>query len=191
MVNERRKYGTFFVKFWSFYAREPLAFIGILMIIRPEHAADENAIFKLEAAAFKTDMEARLVDLLRADGDLTISLVAEDGGEIIGHIAMSPMEAPVRAMGLGPVAVRPDLQRQGVGSKLINAALDIAESQDIQAVFLLGHAAYYPRFGFSPELAAPFTSKYSSPNFMAKELEIGCLKGLTGKVDYAPAFSKI
>jgi len=125
-------------------------------------------------------------------GDLTISLVAEDSdGNIIGHIALSPMIAPVRALGLGPVAVRPDLQRQGIGSKLINAALDIARVEDIQAVFLLGHAEYYPRFGFRPELAAPFTSKYTSPNFMAKELEIGCLKDLVGKVDYAPGFSKI
>jgi len=145
----------------------------------------------VEAAAFETDMEARLVDLLRADGDLSISLVAEDAGAIIGHIALSPMMAPVRALGLGPVAVRPALQRQGIGSQLINAALDIAISQDIQAVFLLGHADYYPRFGFNPELAALFESKYTSPNFMAKELEIGCLKGLTGEVDYAPGFSKV
>ena len=161
------------------------------MIIRPEQPEDISAIFNVEAAAFETNTEARLVDILRADGDLSISLVAEDENGIFGHIAMSPMQAPVRTLGLGPVAVRPDFQRQGIGSQLIEAALDIAKDQDIQAVFLLGHAEYYPRFGFSPELAAPFTSPYSGPNFMATELETGCLAGKTGKVDYAPGFSKI
>ena len=161
------------------------------MKIRPERRDDIEAIFEIEASAFETDMEARLVDILRSDGDLTVSLVAEKDGEIIGHIALSPMEAPVRTMGLGPVAVRPDLQRKGIGSKLIREALNIAREDNVQAVFLLGHAEYYPRFGFSPELAAPFTSPFSGPNFMAKELEVGCLAGKTGKVEYAPGFSKI
>ncbi|NNC38471.1 MAG: N-acetyltransferase [Acidimicrobiales bacterium] len=161
------------------------------MIIRTERPDDISAIFQVEAAAFETDMEARLVDILRGDGDLTVSLVAENDGEIVGHIALSPMQGPVRTMGLGPVAVRPDLQKRGIGSKLINAALDIARNMDIQAVFLLGHAEYYPRFGFSPELAAPFTSPFAGPNFMAKELEKDCLKDKTGKVEYAPGFSKI
>ena len=161
------------------------------MIIRPEHPIDIPHIFDVNASAFKTNMEARLVDILRADGDLTVSLVAEDDGKIIGHIALSPMQAPVRTMGLGPVAVRPNLQKQGIGSKLINAALKIAKADGIQAVFLLGHADYYPRFGFSSDLAAPFTSPFQGPNFMAKELETGCLTGLTGKVEYASGFSKI
>ena len=161
------------------------------MIIRPEQPDDVKNIFKVEISAFPTDTEARLVDILRADGDLSISLIAEDEGEIIGHIALSPMQAPVRTLGLGPVAVLPKLQKTGIGSKLIEAALEIAKNQKIQAVFLLGHPEYYPCFGFSPELAAPFTSPYASPNFMVKELEAGCLTGKIGKVDYAPGFSKI
>lgn len=161
------------------------------MKIRPEKPEDIDLIFAVEEAAFETDMEARLVNILRDEGDLTISLVAEQDDEIIGHIALSPMQAPLRALGLGPVAVRPDLQRTGIGSKLIEAGLNIARHQGTQAVFLLGHADYYPRFGFSPELAAPFTSPFAGPNFMAKELENGCLKGREGKVEYASAFSKI
>lgn len=163
----------------------------IFMIIRPETPSDIAHVYNVTAAAFSTNMEARLVDILRADGDLCISLIAESDGEIIGHIALSPMQAPVRALGLGPVAIRPAFQNREIGSKLIKAALKIARNGRIQVVFLLGHAKYYPRFGFSADLAAPFSSPFAGPNFMAKEPEFGCLANRVGKVDYAPAFSRI
>jgi len=161
------------------------------VLIRAETKQDIEVIHDVTVSAFDTDAEARLVTYLRDDGDLTISLVAEVEGRIVGHIALSPMTAPVKTLGLGPVSVRPKHQNGGIGSALIRKSIDLAKQDGYQAIFLLGHAHYYPRFGFSPALAEGFISPYASPNFMALELEPGCLSEKGHRVDYAPGFSKI
>ncbi|HEY4839760.1 MAG TPA: N-acetyltransferase, partial [Candidatus Acidoferrales bacterium] len=89
------------------------------MLIRDEERADIPAVRKIVEEAFLQPAEARLVDRLRADGDAVISAVAVDAEQIVGHIMFSRMTAPIRALGLAPVAVKPSLQGNGIGSELI------------------------------------------------------------------------
>ncbi|MGZ8347915.1 MAG: GNAT family N-acetyltransferase, partial [Allosphingosinicella sp.] len=96
------------------------------VILRPEQPADRAAIAALVEHAFGQPDEARLITRLRADGDLILSLVADDEGTILGHVALSLMTAPFRALGLAPVAVAPGHQRQGIAAALIREALDRA-----------------------------------------------------------------
>ncbi len=160
------------------------------MHIRPETAADIDAIHALTEAAFGQPEEARLVDMLRADGDAALSLVSEEDSQIIGHILFSPMAAPVRTLGLGPLSVAPSHQKQGIGAQLIRHGLLLAQKQGWQASFVLGNPAYYSRFGYSVDLAKGFTNQFAGPYFMALELAAGALK-TPFAVSYAPAFSKL
>ncbi|WP_422048964.1 GNAT family N-acetyltransferase [Shimia sp.] len=160
------------------------------MHIRPETAADIDAIHSLSEAAFGQPEEARLVDMLRAEGDAALSLVAEEDGHIIGHVLFSPMAAPVRTLGLGPLSVAPDHRKQGIGAALVRHGLAQAQREGWQASFVLGNPAYYSRFGYSVELAKGFTNQFAGPYFMALELAAGALK-TPFAVSYAPAFSKL
>lgn len=158
--------------------------------IRDEEPADIAAIHRVVEAAFQQSMEADLVDRLRADGDAVISLVAEEDGEIVGHVLFSPMSAPFPALGLAPVSVLPGRQNQGIGSVLIREGLKRAESRGCRVVFVLGEPAYYRRFGFDPALAAGFASPYAGPYLMALALD-GKMPAERGRVDYAPAFAAL
>src|SRR6202030_3395229 len=97
-------------------------------------------------AAFGRRDEAQLVDRLRADGDLIISLVALDGREIVGHVLLSRMIASFPALALAPLAVLPSRQRSGIGGRLIRAALESAAAASWRAAFVLGDPHYYRRF---------------------------------------------
>lgn len=132
------------------------------MQIRQERPRDAATIRALTDAAFKgmpfsDQTEARVIDALRAAGALTLSLVATQGGEIIGHVAFSPVRINGEAgdwYGLGPVSVRPDHQRTGIGQALIREGLQRLVSTGAGGCVLLGDPAYYRRFGFEndPEL---------------------------------------
>lgn len=159
--------------------------------IRPESQGDGDAIHALTAAAFGKDDEARLVDMLRASGDSVISLVAADGGNIVGHVLFSKMQTPARTLGLGPVSVAPGRQKQGIGSALIRAGLEQAKAEGWQAVFVLGNPVYYTRFGFRVEAAAKFSTPYPKQYFMAQELVPGALASMSGAADYAAAFGQL
>jgi putative acetyltransferase len=161
------------------------------MIVRDETPADIDAIRAVEEAAFPGPDEAWLVDHLRVDGDVVYSLVAVEDDIVVGHILFSPMVAPFRALGLGPVAVRPDRQRSGIGRRLIEAGLAQAEADGWQAVFLLGNPDFYERFGFSVDLASGFTSPYTEPHWMVLPLGGEPLPVLTGPIAYAPAFAAL
>jgi len=161
-------------------------------MIRPERPDDFDVIRELNRAAFNGDDEARLVDRLRSDGLVVASLVAEHAGELIGHICFS--ELPIRtangsiaAVSLAPMAVRPGRQRTGVGSRLVRAGLEACRATHA-AVLVLGHADYYPRFGFSAELARRIASPFSGPSWMVLELKPGALAGIEGSVQYPAAF---
>ncbi|YBV95321.1 N-acetyltransferase [Phyllobacteriaceae bacterium JZ32] len=158
--------------------------------VRDEEPADIAAIHRVVEAAFQQSMEADLVDRLRADGDAVISLVAEEDGEIVGHVLFSPMSASFPALGLAPVSVLPGRQNQGIGSMLIREGLKQAESRGCRVVFVLGEPAYYRRFGFDPALAAGFDSPYAGPYLMALPLN-GKMPAERGRVDYAPAFAAL
>ena len=157
------------------------------MIIRGEKQADSKAIYKLVTAAFRRPDEAVLIDRLRSDGGCVISLVTAEGDELVGHILFSRMTAPFRALGLGPVSVKPSRRCAGIGSLLIRTGLDRARGAGWQAVFVLGDPKFYGRFGFDPALARGFMSRYSGPHLMALALgrELPTREGL---IEYASAF---
>ena len=164
-----------------------------MIAIREETPEDFPAIREVNALAFGTAEEAELVDRLRADGDVLVSLVACDGGDVVGHILFSalPIETAgrtVRAAALAPMAVRPERQRQGFGSALVRRGLEACRALGVEAVVVLGHPAYYPRFGFSAETARHLEAPFSGPAFMALELTPGALDGVSGRVRYPPAF---
>ena len=126
------------------------------MIIRHEMADDVPAIRAVTAAAFKgmlysSGTEATIVDALRDAGVLTLSLVAEKQGRIVGHVAFSPVTINGEAgrwFGLGPVSVEPAEQRHGIGQALIREGLERLRATGAEGCVLLGDPAYYRRFGF-------------------------------------------
>ncbi|MGB7405619.1 MAG: N-acetyltransferase [Pacificimonas sp.] len=134
-------------------------------IIRPERSEDSQAIHALTKAAFAPMLfaggnEPDIVDALRDAGALTLSLVAEQGGEIVGHVAFSPMTSDDGAEGwcaLGPVSAAPDRQKQGIGRALIEAGLDELRAKGAAGCALTGNPLYYRRFGFevTPDICPP------------------------------------
>jgi putative acetyltransferase len=126
------------------------------VLIRNETDADINAITEVTVAAFKTldisnHTEQFIIEALRAAGALTISLVAEKGGRVVGHIAFSPLkisDGTQNWYGLGPVSVLPEYQRQGIGKALIAEGLHRLKDRGAQGCCLVGHPEYYKKFGF-------------------------------------------
>jgi putative acetyltransferase len=162
--------------------------------VRPEVAADHEAIRHVNRLAFDQDEEGRLVDALREGGWLRVSLVAERAGRVVGHILFSDLpiltgDGTVPALALAPLAVLPEFQRQGIGSALVRRGLDECRQQGHKIVVVLGHPGFYPRFGFSAKLAAQLGSPFSGKDaFMAVELVPGALGGVAGRVQYPPPF---
>lgn len=162
-------------------------------MIRAASPVDAQAIAALNRAAFGGEDEVGIVERLRSEGLVAVELIAEQGGAIIGHILLSWLPTmmdgrAVRALALAPMAVRPGLQKQGIGGRLIAAALDQARTAGGEAVIVLGHPGYYPRFGFSAALAQNLASPFSGEAFMALELVPGALAGQQGSVSYPSAF---
>jgi len=164
-------------------------------IIRPESPDDVRAIRDLNRRAFETGLEATLVDALREQADPIVSLVAVSDNVVVGHILFSPVtlssQPALPIMGLAPMAVVPERQRQGIGADLVRAGIDHCRTAGCVAVVVLGHAAYYPRFGFSPASRFGLVSEYDVPDdvFMALELASGVLRGNAGTIRYHPAFA--
>jgi len=163
--------------------------------IRPERAADVDAVRAVNTAAFGRSDEARLVDRLRARASLYLGLVAVDGDEIIGHILFTPVtlhcyQAPYSVMALAPMSVLPAWQRRGIGSALVREGLDACRTAGHDVVVVVGHPAFYPRFGFVP--ARPLGLKSDPPfrdeAFMVAELTPGALRGRRGVILYGGDF---
>ena len=164
--------------------------------IRPAEPRDAAGIRAVHLDAFPTAAEADLVAALDRDGDTVISLVGESRGEIVGHVLLSRMRVTgdgrvYRALGLGPVGVRPVFQGGGVGRRLIEGALAIARATGEELVFVLGEPDYYGRFGFAAATAAPFASPYAGPYFMAIALKQDLAPPESGDAAYAPAFAAL
>lgn len=163
--------------------------------IRTETPRDYVSVRTVNEAAFETSAEADLVDRLREQASPLISLVAEEGGSIIGHVLFSPVtisdHPTLKLMGLAPMAVMPEHQRQGVGSALVRAGLEECRRLDVGAVVVLGHPGFYPRFGFVAAAQSGITCEYDVPAeaFMVMELEPGYLSGVSGIVKYHSAFA--
>lgn len=149
--------------------------------------------------AFGTEDEAHLVETLRKSDDFIpeLSLVAINDGRVVGHILFSSISIETQqndasALALAPMAVRPEFQNRGIGSKLVRHGLKECQRLGYKVVVVVGHPAYYPRFGFSPArakgLEAPF--QVSDEAFLVHELVPGALSGISGMVKYPPAFEE-
>lgn len=128
-------------------------------VIRQESPSDVAAIHAVTAAAFldaphTSHTEQFIVDALREAGALSVSLVAEQAGEVVGHVAVSPVsisDGRTDWYGLGPISVKPELQGQGIGSRLVRGALQLLRERGAGGCVLVGEPAYYSRFGFKAE----------------------------------------
>ncbi|RPE08473.1 N-acetyltransferase [Chitinophaga lutea] len=171
------------------------------LLIRPEKAADKAAVYALHAAAFEQENESRLVDLLRESEHYIpeLSLVAELNGDIVGHILFTKLKIAADngqvfgSLALAPMAALPVLQYSGIGSQLMHDGLKAAKELGYGSVIVLGHAQYYPKFGFAPASRWGITTAYEVPdeNFMALELQPGALEGVSGRVIYPAGFDQV
>ena len=159
--------------------------------IRKEEPKDIPAVREIVRAAFPTEVESQLVDALRENGRAVVSLVVVNAEKVVGHILFSPVTtAPpsdARGIGLAPVAVRPDLQSQGIGSKLIREGLRLCREMVFDYCVVLGSPGYYQRFGF--QKASPFgiRNEYGvEEEFMIIRLSD---RGVAGRVQYASEFA--
>jgi len=164
------------------------------IVIRAERLEDAQPIYTVNTAAFPTADEATLVDRLRADGDLVLSLFAEQDGAIAGHVGFSRMGVDDNGMwhdavALAPVAVLPAHQRSGIGKALIERGLQALREQSETLVFVLGSHDYYGRFGFDVTEARAFACPYAGPHFQLLRLSDG--GPLSGRVQYAAAFAAL
>jgi putative acetyltransferase len=157
---------------------------------REERPQDRKAIFDVVSCAFAQLAEAQLIEKLRDGGDVVISLVAEEDGQVVGHVLLSRMDAPFPALALAPVSVIPTRQRSGIGSALIERAVHWARNDGWAAIFVLGDSSYYERFGFSAEAAAGFGSPYAGRHFMMLKLWAS-LPATSGELRHAPAFGAL
>ena len=148
------------------------------MIIRPELEEDRAPIRELNRLVFGSDSEADLVDRLRRERRVELSLVCIIGGQIVGHVLFSDLDAEIdgrslKALALAPMAVVPMRQMQGIGTRLMRESLARLERGEFEAIVVLGHETYYPRFGFSAELARKLDSPFKTDSFMALALKPG------------------
>lgn len=169
------------------------------VFIRPETQSDQNAIREVNEQAFGRPLEANVVEKVRQSANFIpeLSLVAEREGMIIGHILFSELtiEGESRSwtvLALGPIAVRPEFQKQGIGGQMIQAGFERAASLGYGVVVLIGHPTYYPRFGFVPAGHFGLKCSISVPDdvFMAYLLHPNGLDGIQGTVVFPPAFDE-
>ena len=158
--------------------------------VRVETSRDWQAVYHVVLTAFGRSAEAELVKELRESGDSVVSLVAEEEGEIVGHVLLSGMEAPFPALALAPLSVIPARQRVGIGAALVRGAVDRARSEGWAAVFVLGDPTYYERFDFDSGAAEGFVSPYAGPHFMLLKLTPS-LPATAGELRHAAAFSTL
>jgi putative acetyltransferase len=176
------------------------------MEVRAEKPADLAAIRQVNVSAFGRKSEADLVDRLRGVA-LTFSFVAVESEQIVGHIFFSPVAIPQSGssanaeesagdllfLGLAPVAVLSEYQRQGIGSLLVQYGLKECLRLGYKAVVVLGSPAYYSRFGFISAKEKGLGCDYPVPDeaFMVLELESGALEGRAGTVKYRSEFNSL
>lgn len=167
--------------------------------IRAATGGDVAAIDALLRRAFPEPDEARLVQQLCIDGDMVLTLLAddEDSGELAGMVAFSRMAVDIdgkaiASVALAPVAVAAHYRRQGVAEALIQAGLDHLGEAGAMLCFVLGDPAYYGRLGFSADWGRGFVSPYAGDYLMAMPLQGGAMPcGMRGRADHATAFAQL
>ncbi len=169
-----------------------------MTITRPEEPGDIAAVHEINEKAFGQPTEAHLVDSIRDACPDAVSLIAVRDERIVGHIFFTPVtiaddEQEITGMGLAPMAVLPDDQRQGIGSQLIEAGLQILRQRNCPFAIVLGHPEYYPRFGFVPAsqhgLMCPWEN-VPDEAFMVLVLDEAAMSGVSGVVQYRPEFAE-
>lgn len=171
---------------------------GHVISIRPERPEDASRIRHVNELAFGQPAEADLVERLRQACTDALSLVAEDDA-VVGHILFTPVVAEsagrqVIGMGLAPMAVLPDRQRQGIGSQLVRRSLEILRERGCPFVVVVGHPEYYPRFGFKPASTYGLASQWEGvPDaaFMALVLDVHATAGISGVARYREEFNEV
>ena len=168
--------------------------------IREELPGDIAAVREVNKRAFGQDQEANIVDALRSNGAVLLSLVATLDGQVVGHIMYSPATigeqetgASVTGAGLAPMAVLPEHQRRGIGGKLIEAGTQKLKAKGCPFIIVLGHPNYYPRFGFTPASTFGIKCEWDVPPevFMLLVLDQTKMSGVSGLAKYRPEFSTV
>ncbi len=163
--------------------------------IREEHPDDVAVVRELNRRAFGQDQESNIVDALRANGAALLSLVATVHDRVVGHIMYSPLSISGNVTGaaLGPMAVIPERQRQGIGSKLIEAGNRKLKDAGCPFIIVVGHADYYPRFGFRPASEHEIKCEWDLPDdvFMLLVLDEAKMKDVSGLAKYRHEFSSV
>ena len=165
-------------------------------MIRDEESRDTEAIRELLEAAFESPIEAAIVDKLRLTCEERVSLVAINDDSVVGHILFTPVtietaKREVRGFGLAPMAVLPDFQRSGIGSTLVRAGIERLQQANCPFVVVVGHPAYYPRFGFVPASQYGVRCEWGGvPDdaFMIRVLQPSVVPTLAGLARYRPEF---
>lgn len=162
--------------------------------IRNELEDDVAAIRELNRLAFGQDQEGNIVDALRANGAVTLSLVATLDDRVVGHILYSPVTLnKIEGAGLAPMAVLPAHQRQGIGSELVEAGNRRLAQSGCPFIIVVGHPHFYPRFGFKPASTLGITCEWELPDdvFMVLVLEPSKMAGVSGEARYRAEFSSV
>jgi predicted N-acetyltransferase YhbS len=166
------------------------------MIIRQEKNEDFKSIYEINYQAFKQKNESELIERIRSSKNFVpeLSLIAEKNGKIVGHILLSKIkingEKEYESLILAPLAVLPELQKQGIGEKLITEGLRKAKELGFSSVIVVGHKDYYPKYGFEKASKWNIKCSFKFPDeaFMAIELNIGALTEKSGIVEFPKEF---
>jgi predicted N-acetyltransferase YhbS len=171
-----------------------------MLFIRPERKEDYPRITEINNLAFKQENEGRLVENLRKNTGFIpeLSLVAQEDNEVVGHILFFPIKIIDdklihTSLALAPMSVHPEHQGKGIGSALVRQGLKAAKEKGFKSVIVVGHANYYPRFGFKPAASWNIKAPFDVPEdvFMAIELTENGLKNVRGTVKYPDEFNDV
>jgi len=165
-----------------------------VVIIREERREDISLIRDVNRLAFEQDQEANIVDALRSNGAALLSLVAVLDDAVVGHILYSPARiGSVEGAGLAPMAVLPGHQRRGIGSQLVEAGNARLRADGCPFIIVLGHPAFYPRFGFTPARPMGIHCEWDVPDdvFMIAVLDEDRMRGISGLATYRQEFSTV
>lgn len=170
-----------------------------MITIRKEENRDRKLVSLIYKAAFGQPTEADLVETLHRTCPERLALVAEEQGQVVGHILFTPATVTtdsgekITGMGLAPIAVTPDLQGQGIGSRLVTAGLAILKEQHCPFVIVLGHPRYYPRFGFVPAEQHKIRCQWPdvpTEAFMILTMDEEVMRGVSGIAGYREEFNQ-
>ena len=168
-----------------------------MITIRQEQSKDLKTIREVNRRAFGQTQEADLVDKLRQNYHELLSLVAVRQNEVVGHILFTPVTIQsaartARGIGLAPMAVLPEYQRQGIGSKLVRSGIEQLKKRQCPFIIVLGHAGYYPKFNFEPASRYGIRSEWEVEDgtFMILLLNESEMQGISGVARYLPEFAE-